>query len=250
MTRQTTLYHYCKLSTALEYILPDMQLRLSPMMKTNDPRENKGLIFGGSWILGTGNQPNANTSEVNNERFSKILRTDCKLLCFSVDDKMRYGYELSRMWAQYGDNHKGVCLAIDREVFSQENSTLVKKSNLKPVKYILHDKTTPIRHPMIDYIELEQKGEEAYLRGSFRKEFLDYLYFSKDEEWSSEKEFRMVYFSEEAEDSYCSIKSSLKTIYLGVDFNTSYLPAIKALQGNAKVSQLRFDDFRLLGEQI
>jgi hypothetical protein len=45
MGKNIKLYHYCKLSTALEYILPSMQLRLSPLIHTNDPRENKDLVF-------------------------------------------------------------------------------------------------------------------------------------------------------------------------------------------------------------
>jgi hypothetical protein len=39
------LYHYTRLSTAIEAILPDWQLRLSPFSQMRDPRESKHLGY-------------------------------------------------------------------------------------------------------------------------------------------------------------------------------------------------------------
>jgi hypothetical protein len=39
------LYHYCKLETAIENILPAKQLLLGPLENTNDPKENRTFQF-------------------------------------------------------------------------------------------------------------------------------------------------------------------------------------------------------------
>ncbi len=41
------IYHYTKLSTAIEFILPKMQLRTNSLHKMNDPKENQPWAFGG-----------------------------------------------------------------------------------------------------------------------------------------------------------------------------------------------------------
>lgn len=79
MTDAKTLYHYCKLNTALEHILPAQKLRFNLLNKTNDPRENKSFVFASeSW----GPIPN---SDERNEVISEMLRKDCKVICFSRD---------------------------------------------------------------------------------------------------------------------------------------------------------------------
>jgi hypothetical protein len=41
------IYHYTKLNTAIEYILPTMTLRTNFLNKMNGPKENQPRRFGG-----------------------------------------------------------------------------------------------------------------------------------------------------------------------------------------------------------
>jgi hypothetical protein len=236
------LYHYCKLSTALEYILPSMQLRLSPLTHTNDPRENKDFVFASfDW------SQNINNNREDSYRFCKTLRNDCKLICFSRNGRQLYGWELSRLWATYGDRHQGICLEFDMYDFIDENRVIaIKKGNFSNITYF-----NPLSrfkgHIQIDYPELERLGEFKYLRNNFRRKYKKQLYFTKTKEWQSEQEVRLIYFSDFKNDEFCSIKKSLRRIFLGVDFKEQYKPSLEKLF-DKKIIKLKYHDGRLKPE--
>jgi hypothetical protein len=220
------LFHYCSLETAIEYILPNKQLRISPLIKTNDPRENESLLFG---TLNKFDALSADDILKMNESVSKAIREDCKVLCFSEDSDHLDGYQLSQMWALYGGRHKGVCIGINLAKFIEENRCYIKDGLFKPVKYFspkdLKRTIFTERYKYVDITRLDH--EPGYLKNGFRVEYLDYLFFSKSIEWQHEQEFRLISFSDKIEDEFCSIKNSLSHVVLGIDFNMKYLPSIK-----------------------
>jgi len=126
---ENRIYHYCKLSTAIELILKDQRLLLSPIINTNDPRENKSFVFAANSlkIMDIGAMTN------RNKEISEILRKDCKLISFSQDDKHLYGFESSRMWSYYGGNHQGVCLELDKKKFLEENEIIINPTLFKKI---------------------------------------------------------------------------------------------------------------------
>ena len=115
------LYHYCSLQTAIEHILPKKQLLINPLGKSNDPRENESYNFVYHNYI---ENENLNPWRLNDE-LSNLIRTDCKNTCFSSDKNEMKGFEFSRLWALYADNHKGICLEID------ENEFLLEEVNVK-----------------------------------------------------------------------------------------------------------------------
>ena len=236
------IFHYCKLNTAIEYILKDQKLLLGPLIDTNDPRENKSFVFAATYGLDSDFKGlNENNFEVSN-----LLREGCKVICFSCNHKHSFGYEYSKMWAHYGNNHKGLCIELDKQTFLEENSSIVKSDLLKPINYKEFDPTKPYEgHKIVDYSAMKQIGKEKYIKELFRKHHLDYLYFTKDKEWESEREVRLLHFSETFEKEYCSIKNSIRHIYLGVDFNNAYLPSIINLCQDVKISKLEYTGVRL-----
>ncbi|MBS1977842.1 MAG: DUF2971 domain-containing protein [Bacteroidetes bacterium] len=238
----TSLYHYCKLATAIEYILPAKRLLLNQLGKTNDPRENKDFVFAGLNI--SANEP-FNLNE-QNALITRELRRDCKLLCLCKDHSPFFGYELSRMWALYGDNHKGICIEFDIELFKKENASKIDVANFREIKYYRLDVTQPIVHREVDYERVTRVGLAKYVREDFRPNNLEYLFFTKNKEWESEQEVRLLYFSDATENEYCSIAKSIRSIYLGVDFNHQYLPAIKATCQSIPIYQLDYRDVRLV----
>ncbi|QZA77868.1 DUF2971 domain-containing protein [Deefgea tanakiae] len=119
------IYHYTKAETAIEFILENKNLRLSPFAKTNDPKETK------DWFFIPGTNQGRNLDKYTPEYLSKVLNPTLKqktnLLCFSTDknltgnhltDMPNRGFCKPRMWAQYGGNHTGVCLIFDTLQFS------------------------------------------------------------------------------------------------------------------------------------
>ena len=220
------LYHYCKLSTAIELILPDFKLLLSPLVYTNDPKENQSFNFNHIDII----EGEEKDIVKLNKQYSKIIRDNCKVLCFSEDyfEEKQWGCLLSNMWAHYGDNHRGICLELDKEVFINENKTLFDFKFLKPVKYVNFKERNNIRCN-IDHSRLRKVGVNNYLKNEFRNECAKYLFFTKNLEWASEKETRLIHFSVKKGNEYCSIKDSLRNIILGIDFPGQYLPSINKL---------------------
>jgi hypothetical protein len=238
------IYHYCRLSTALEHILPAQRLLLGPLVNTNDPRENKSYIFAGS---STKTIPVRRIEDINKE-VSDILRSDCKTICFSKDDKY-FGFEYSRMWAYYSDNHKGLCLELDAKEFLLENEPLINRDLFRKIAYFEFNYQW-IEHKVIDHDAIEKMGRERYLREIFRPEHLDYLYFTKNKEWESEQETRLLHYSDKKENEYCSIKKSLRNIFCGVDFNDSYFPAIASVCPHIDITKLRYGDVRLVPGKV
>jgi hypothetical protein len=239
------LYHYTKLETALESILPKMQLRLGPLSKTNDPRENKSFVFAAKFW-----GPNIiQDIEAQNSINSNILRRDCKVICFSRMPKHFWGFEYSKMWAHYGGSHKGICFQISKKEFISENRKFIKPRMFKNVRYIDFNINKMQKHKEVEY-PTEKDGLENYLKNEFRERHLDYLYFRKTKEWSSEREARLLYFSDSLEDEYCSIKNSLSAIYIGLDFNKCYLPSIFSLSNQIPIYELRYNDDRILPLKI
>jgi len=113
------------------------------------------------------------------------------------------------MWAQYGDNHKGICFEIDKEKFKKENKRFINDKFFKPVKYSVFSRGF---YPTVDERKLEKYKINQILLDTL-KLHSDYLFFSKLIDWESEHEFRLIHFSKSRKNQYCSIKDSLKAIY-------------------------------------
>jgi hypothetical protein len=148
------------------------------------------------------------------------------------------------MWSHYGDNHKGICIELDRPTFLKENRKIIDKALLKRIQY--REKENYEEPKYIDHRLMGELGKEIYLKDTFRKEHLEYLYFTKNREWESENEIRLLHFSNNLDNEYCSIKSSLVNVYLGIDFNNVYFPSLKKLCKDVDISLLKYSDGKLL----
>jgi len=155
------------------------------------------------------------------------------------------------MWALYGDNHKGICLKINKEKFLDLNSKYLEpeKGFFQKIIYQELDINKTFFHPHYDITKEATIGKEKYIK-EFRNTYVDHLYFTKFKEWESENEVRLVYFSNTDQDEYCSIKDCIEMVYLGCDFNKVYLPAIEKFLAREFVSTLSFQDVRLVPHAI
>lgn len=120
------LFHYTRRDRAFARIVPDGQLRFSPLDRLRDPLENK------PWTLGVAQYG----GEVNNgvglrarlaagwalNTLANSVRTRARILAFTHDapgyeDFAAFGRGWARasMWEHYAENHLGVCLVFDKE---------------------------------------------------------------------------------------------------------------------------------------
>ena len=229
------LFHYTKTETALK-ILRSESLLINKIYKSNDPLENKRVNF-----------YNRDFDEENNRHFqnslNKIKNELVRVLCFSKGDYVKFteldvpilndhnprpGFFYPRAWAQYGDNHKGVCFIF--------NYNRLKKRVVEQFEgdfYIEHDKVRytnilDIRKSpsygllmQIDLDDLRTLKERKYIINLLKTHAAD-LFFWKDIDWRDEKEYRWLLFNREFSknnnDIYLQYDNSIVAVVLGIRF--------------------------------
>lgn len=232
------LYHFTKSETALIHILPHLSLKLSNYLNSNDPKENKTFGF---WSI----YENCNEFKKNKIKNSLelFLNKNCKHLCFSMDYQNPNssiwinGFDHPTMWAHYGGNSKGICLAINKQAFLEENPNLI----CYEVKYEPY-----FKFPQIDEYKWSDKKDDYF------KEFLtensELLFFRKHNHWSFEHEFKVI---EIGQREYCTIKKSLVGIYLGADFDLTQIKLLTQIKPeNTCIEQVRICEGRFLADDI
>jgi hypothetical protein len=227
------IYHYTKIEKAIS-ILSNMHFNLSPLNDTNDPRENKDFLFGFRY--------NENTripdSLKDCNEFSKLLRENCYTICFSANSRYMFGYGLSSQWALYGGDHEGVCLELDTEKFIEENRDIINKDYFRKINYDGLETIKNNKWKTIDFIKMEKVGQEEYIE-KFKHDNIDYLYFTKSEEWQHENEVRLISFNKDK--ICCRINNSLTKIYLGLKFKEEwYKKALEKLCPNIEIINLDY----------
>lgn len=232
------LYHYTSKEKLIEFILPSLNLKLNFLKNTNDPKEKKmstrfaikNIEFAGESIELWG-------------RLRDLIDTKYKVCCFSGDylknNEKYFGYQLVRMWATYGDNHKGVCLVIDKEKFSEENKVDNKNTFLQEINYGTSASNIIYKESKNLNTNYNQATEDLINYN------LNTIFFSKHHDWITENEIRFLTNSNK---KFCSIENSLQKIVLGMDFNLKYRPSITEQFRNRKIQIQRIDYDHLSGE--
>ncbi len=115
--RRDLLAHYTTASAAFEHIVPSGELRLSPYRYMRDPAENKDVIPGTAFW---GDRPDAEAGWLATVAEIKRIRDGCRVLSMTDDvaeslDNFGSCWARPRMWEQYADAHRGVCLVFHRE---------------------------------------------------------------------------------------------------------------------------------------
>lgn len=126
--RGSYLFHYTRLSTAVESILPNWSLRMSPFSQMRDPRESQLLPIEG--ISGYVADDTDLRDEIRRfaelDQKAKALKDRVKVLALTRDDlsprdetssPFARGYAHPRLWEHYADDHRGVCLCLDKTEF-------------------------------------------------------------------------------------------------------------------------------------
>jgi hypothetical protein len=118
------------------------------------------------------------------------------------------GYARASMWQLYGDDHRGVCLAFDREqLLAELTSALSSSSHImaKRVRYVRAQSpdNLPSEPPRDASTEALNAAVDDYLTTN-----ADRLLFTKLLDWAGENEFRFVAISHDDEEGGAPIDVS------------------------------------------
>lgn len=233
------LYHYTRLSRALEDILPGGTLRMSPFAEMRDPRENKLLE-----IMGIPAEYVSEDWDLRGElaQFARIdvlarkVKDRVKILCLVRDDPNFLDFETEvfgrgfahpRLWEQYAENHSGVCLCLDREILIQEATHSVRHhGDLEPGEMgYVDDELAPEARELLMRDALGRADAEV-LAGHLKK-YARELFFTKLTDWASEMEYRLVLPTDHEQPVFVPIRNALRAIVLGERVSDVYLPAVR-----------------------
>ena len=217
------LYHYTSLDAALK-ILISKRLRMSPLGKVNDPYESN-LLAG---HMSFSSKKGVNFTPDNDRKYLNLIREAYqikpKVLCFSQDDKrLKFnhpsysGYKRTGMWAHYGDNHAGVCLAFNQ-------NKLLSSMNLFPVSF--NGLVEYERAPCLSKASSGHDGPFVFDESKVIEDIDSYLlekminhyhfyFFTKTESWIQEGEYRLVTLTNQASYEYLYSHDALEGIVVG-----------------------------------
>ena len=230
------VYHYTTAETALNHILYSGTLRFGPLSNVNDPREAKHFSFS-LWKgeEGISDDEVKRVWNIMTEGASKYLKQHIKILCVTRDTDIsnmklvdpifgsKYrGYGHPRMWSQYGDNHKGICLVFDKQILDQKILSQLGKHNRilrGDVEYQdLHLDLREQEALELDYAELKERGLEQVMAEKVER-FSDIYFLRKHLDWAQEQEYRWLISSKHVDPEYVRFGTALACIILGADMD-------------------------------
>ena len=147
--------------------------------------------------------------------FDRITRMETRVMSFCSNEKPEIilkeeetfidetvnsnGWSKSRMWSQYGENHKGICLVFSKKAIEDEFISIRERLIAKNVRYnAMSEQYIPASAYTLDKNQLVGQGVEDY---SFThiKNHADTLFFTKNIDYRDEGEYRVVVFDADNE---------------------------------------------------
>lgn len=226
--------HFTSSSTALEYILPSHELRLSKAGTVNDPYENKMDWFD----CDPSTQPSGTISDCLNQkdRIRHLLENHIKLFCVTQFQKPEaneigsenFYYAIPSMWSHYGGRHKGICLIFDKNQLTEQMQKIPIEGNMMCQEVQYHSDLDVIGDgggisaDRSKYPELISDIKRLYIEINYNG-YLESKFYRKHKCWGCENEFRWLLFTKAYSDVYVNYGEALKAIVLGANFGYNTL---------------------------
>ena len=213
-----TVYHYTKTETALEHILFDKRLRISQMKNSIDPIENREII-----IIPNSNR-NSTFSVPGLGREVENIVANSKQVSFCKNSLLikgleKFGFAKPRMWDQYGDSYKGVCLAFSEKELKKATKQL-SCIHHDDVKYLTYEELDRNKMIFLNVDRYEEIGVEKYKISFLRRVLCKHFYKHKD--YEGENEFRICSFSK-MNNEYLDISDSLVGVMVSANGLNKFL---------------------------
>lgn len=253
------IFHYTKRSTALEMVLSKNTFKLFRLLNTNDPREYKDRlqdVSGWNWTTET-----EKLIKVVRGYFDSLLKNYSYFSSFSQnkysDNKLQIrGYMKPRMWAQYGEEHYGVCLVFSKQNFIDAIHNSIDQKNFcifhDAISYNILDRHSQSQSLSIDGDSFNSTTPFKIAFEHIKKHNKE-LFFKKDTDYRDEDEYRVVVCrsnenSIESESLDISATNCIKGIILGDRFPRVYKPTVEQLCKELKIEykKLHFEKRRYM----
>lgn len=254
------LYHYTNIDKAIK-IIHSQELRFASITKTNDTSEAKLKII---YIDNNNNElleSDCRVKKVN--KYFKKYHEVVRLLCFSLDttltiaekkaaytlhknhsrdkyyDVSGRGFALPRMWSQYASNNEGVCFIINKDEFEKNVSKKLDFYKPSKVRYKgffscckieekklneLYEKVEMVANGGLTLVNLMQKD----------REFLNYNFFEKLNDWENEHEYRYIALTDKLENKIAvnNLFDYLEGVVIGEKIDPAYEEVIRKIIGS------------------
>jgi hypothetical protein len=218
------LGHYTTAETAFEHVIPKAQLRMSPYRFMRDPAENKDFMPSAP---APRDQENPVQEWLAAGRMLKEARDQTRLLSLTFDvqdyepNAKVFGccWARARLWEQYADVHRGVCLIFNKTLFEESLRDGLGEDSVSfgEVEYtrmgVAEGAATFISDMrLMDSTTREQAVSEYLI--SRRQE----LFFLKSDDWATEYEFRAVLARSDGEYAFADYGQALVAVVVGERF--------------------------------
>ena len=249
LQQHTYFFHYTTQESAFGHILPEGKLRFSRYMDMRDPLENKHWRLGGaSW----GGDPQREMAAL--AKFTDLanhIRERSFLLSMTIDvpsevetreeEPFRRGWARARMWEQYAENHKGVCLVFKRDLLTDAVcSSLREQEFASPYHRSVIYSGSGMQKPAISENALAGNvTPEAVAR--YVEDNHDPLFFHKALDWQTEWEYRFSTTSSDKDALLVEVGDSLTHVIVGERFPPWMRPSAITTCEKAGATPLRLD---------
>jgi hypothetical protein len=202
----------------------------------NDPREAMDWRI---TLVGSAGRSRDDVDRLRKE-FNDALKRRSKVVCFTKDDEGGSGADLERgwahprMWAQYAENHTGVCLVFDRAAIEQQMRAELQRHGEMFSGDVIYTDEPPV--PVlgaglpfdVHVAAIEQLGVTPAVSQHLRHHS-ESLFRTKLRDWADEHEYRFIVFCEDEDPIYVPIASTLVAVLVGWQFHEVYEPSLTAL---------------------
>ncbi len=240
MKEDDIIFHYTNLSTALEHILFNKQLQFSYLLNMNDPRERNYWSFGRRMLI----DDSAFKTMLHLQIILNEIRTsEYKIGCFCSNkvseeksetfsvERDWYGWNRLRMWAQYADNFRGVCIAFSASAIKKKlgeqlgEERLIKEGAVDYLpNYYQHDRDLRGIDPHMVSDEALEKYAASYI-----KENLSSFFLTKPIDYRDEGEYRIVVHDPADKFKHLDVSNCIRGIILGEKYHNVYHNSVRNL---------------------
>ncbi|MCK8060971.1 DUF2971 domain-containing protein [Fusibacter sp. A2] len=135
------------------------------------------------------------------------------------------------MWAQYGDLHRGLCLAFSRDDLVDDIKKTYNNFKLYRGDIRYKDSSTDVRKAY--HININSDALINFRDFFITEHLIRYredLFFTKNTDWKDEFEYRLLLLTDNKKSDYfIDIHNSLKAVFCGLDFPDVYMSSLRNL---------------------
>ena len=176
------------------------------------------------------------------EEASDLLCDRCRLSSFTRSGPYDYGpvgfgdgFARARMWAQYAQNHSGVCLAFDQRALRDAARKSAAARGLELYEAPITYRTEGGLERPVALPYSRASDDMPGLIADIFPVVVGHLYFSKAWDWSTETEYRFLMHGDVNEHEYIDVRGALTGIFCGPKLPNAHLRDVvsRSLRANA-----------------